>query len=489
MFARSSGILLPVFSLPSDHGIGTLGKAAYEFIDFLKNASQSYWQILPLGPTGFGDSPYQCLSSFAGNPYFIDLDMLVSDGLLSESDISGLKCRVDSIDYEKLYNTRLNVLKKAAVKGLERDAAEADRFAGENGEWIYDFALFVALKEHFGMKAWYQWPKDIRKREPSAVAEYKEILKDDIEKIIYIQYLFYKQWNKLRDYAGENGVKIIGDMPIYVAYDSADVWANPQFFKLFDDGSPVCVAGVPPDAFTSEGQLWGNPIYDWEALSRDGYGFWIRRIGAATRFYDVIRIDHFRGLESFWEVPPGAKNAKGGRWVKGPGIDFVNMITSWFCDTEFIAEDLGILTPQVKKMLADSRLPGMKVLEFAFEKEEGGSAYLPHKYSENCVCYIGTHDNDTLLGWCKNAKKSEIKFAKEYLSSGEDFADSLLRAGMRSKAALFVTQMQDWLALGSEARINTPGTTQNNWCWRMQKGAASAALAKKISKITKTYNR
>ena len=489
MFKRSSGILMPLFSLPSNYGIGTLGSEAYSFIDFLKNASQSYWQILPIGPTSYGDSPYQCLSSFAGNPYFIDLDMLEDEGLLEKSDLAGIKCEVGDIDYERLYNTRFALLKKAAQKGLKSDSGDFLDFCAENEDWLGDFALYSALKEHFNMKPWYEWPDDIRKREPAVLESYKLSLKAEADLFSYIQYLFYKQWSRFRNYAHKNGIKIIGDMPIYVSYDSADVWANPQFFKLFEDGSPRCVAGVPPDAFTEDGQLWGNPIYDWDALSRDGYGFWIRRIGAATRFYDVIRIDHFRGLESYWEVPPDAKTAKDGRWVKGPGLDFVNMITSWFHGTEFIAEDLGILTPEVKKMLTDSRLPGMKVLEFAFEKEEGGSAYLPHKYSENCVCYIGTHDNDTLLGWYKNAKESEIVFAKEYLSSGDDFADSVIRAGMRSKASLFVTQMQDWLSLSSVARINTPGTASGNWRWRMQKGAATARLAKRISEITKTYNR
>ena len=278
-------------------------------------------------------------------------------------------------------------------------------------------------------------------------------------------------------------------MPIYVAYDSADVWANSRFFKLNEDGSPRCVAGVPPDAFTAEGQLWGNPIYDWEELKRDGYGFWIRRIGAAAKVYDVIRIDHFRGLQSFWEVPAGAKTAKSGRWVKGPGIEFVKTITSWFNNTEFIAEDLGILTDDVRKLLADSGLPGMKVLEFAFNPSDKDGAYLPHKYNKNSVCYIGTHDNDTLLGWYKNGNIKEIAFAKEYLSTGDNFADSVIRAGMRSASLLFIVQMQDWLSLGSDARINTPGTNSGNWRWRMEKGAANKKLAKKINRITKTYSR
>ena len=489
MLERSSGILMPVFSLPSKYGMGTFGKQAYEFIDFLKEAGQTYWQMLPIGPTSYGDSPYQCLSSFAGNPYFIDLDLLLSDGLITASDLKDLYCKTDKIDYEQLYNTRIPLLKKAARAGLKKDGDKAEQFAKDNAQWVYDFALYTALKEHFGMKAWYEWPADARKREEQAINEYKRLLKSEIDEVVYIQYLFYKQWLALKDYAAQSGIKIIGDMPIYVAYDSADVWCQPRFFKLNEDGSPRCVAGVPPEDFCADGQLWGNPIYDWDEMKKDGYGFWIRRIGTAARFFDVIRIDHFRGLESYFEIPAGAKTAKGGRWVKGPGIDFVNMITSWFHGIEFIAEDLGVLTDDVKKMLVDSHLPGMKVLEFAFAPEAGGSEYLPHKYDENCVCYIGTHDNDTLLGWCENSKKAEVKFAKEYLSSGDDFADSMIRAGMRSKAALFVTQMQDWLSLGSEARINTPGTTSGNWQWRMKEGAATKTLAKKIKKITETYSR
>lgn len=486
MLTRSSGILLPIFSLPSAHGIGTLGKEAFCFVDFLKDAKQTYWQILPVNPAGYGGSPYQCLSSFAGNPYFIDLDLLESDGLLEKSDLAGLSDDGD-VDYKKLDSYRLKLLKKAAKKGIER-LGIPDRFIAEN-DWVRDFALFCALKEKFYSKPWYLWDEDIRKREDAAVKRASEELKSEINEIIYIQYLFFKQWDALKSYAAQNGVEIIGDMPIYVAYDSADVWCNTKFFKLNEDGSLKCAAGVPPDAFSDEGQLWGNPIYDWEALKRDGYGFWIRRIGAAARAYDVIRIDHFRGLESYWEVPAGSKTAKDGRWVKGPGLEFLNMITSWFYGTEFIAEDLGILTPAVRQLLADSGLPGMKVLEFAFEPEEGGSAYLPHKYEKNSVCYIGTHDNDTLLGWYQNGKRAQIDFAKEYLSSGDDFADSVIRAGMRSASALFVVQMQDWLSLGSEARTNIPGTADGNWRWRMQKGAANKALAKRIKKITETYSR
>ena len=489
MLERSSGILLPVFSLYSDYGTGTLGKAAFEFVDFLTAAGQTYWQILPINPIGYGGSPYQCTSSFAGNPYFIDLDTLFEGGLISKSDLESARCKCGYIDYENLENTRLPLLKKAAQNGLKTADGEFRKFALDNAGWVYDFALFCVLKEHFAGKAWYLWEEDIRSRSGEAIARAKEEYKDEIDIIVYIQYLFFKQWHALKDYANKNSIKIIGDMPIYVAYDSADIWCNTRFFKLNGDKSPRCVAGVPPDAFSRDGQLWGNPVYDWDALKEDGYGFWIRRIGAAAQVYDVIRIDHFRGLESYWEVPANAKTAKEGRWVKGPGIEFVNMITSWFYGTDFIAEDLGILTDDVRKTLADSKLPGMKILEFAFEPEEGGSSYLPHKYEKNSVCYIGTHDNDTLLGWYENGSRKQIEFAKEYLSSGDDFPDSVIRAGMRSASVLFIVQMQDWLKLGSFARTNTPGTVGENWRWQMEKGAYTKELAQKIAKITKTYSR
>lgn len=484
---------MPVSSLPSPYGIGTFGKEAYKFIDFLKKAGQTYWQILPLGPTSYGDSPYQSFSTFAGNPYFIDPDLLIKDGLLKKKDVTCYEWGSDPmhVDYEKIYNSRFLMLAKAKANGWERDKEEIDAFVEENKEWLPDYALFMALKRHFGMRSWTEWEdEEIRLHKPEAVAKYNEELREDVELFIYIQYLFFMQWTAVREYAKENGIGIIGDMPIYVAMDSADVWANPQFFQLDEKNVPVEVAGVPPDYFTADGQLWGNPLYDWDAMKDDGYGWWIRRIGGASKLYDVLRIDHFRGLESYWAVPYGEKTAKNGRWVKGPGIYFVKIITGWFKDMQFIAEDLGYLTPEVHELLDESGLPGMKVLEFAFDSREP-SNYLPHTYTNNCVCYAGTHDNATLAAWRKEADKDDIKLAIKYLglNDTEGFNQGIIRGGMSSVADLFVAQMQDYLGLGAEARINTPGILGGNWQWRMTPGQITAKLTKEIAYITKIYGR
>lgn len=490
---RSAGILMPISSLPSPYGIGTMGKAAYDFVDFLKAAGQSWWQILPVGPTSYGDSPYQSFSTFAGNPYFIDLDMLIKDKLLKKNEVSSCDWGDDpkNVDYEKIYQSRFNILRLAKERGFNRDEKEIKAFVDENKDWVCDYALFMALKSHFDMKSWIEWEdEEIRLHKKEAVEKYTALLKEDVELYIYIQYLFFSQWKKLRAYAKENGIGIIGDMPIYVAMDSADVWANPKFFQLDEKNVPKEVAGVPPDYFTEDGQLWGNPLYDWDKMRDDGYGWWIRRVGGASKLYDVIRIDHFRGLESYWAVPYGSKTAKNGRWVKGPGIYFVKILTGWFDSVQFIAEDLGILTPEVHELLDEAGLPGMKVLEFAFDPHTL-SDYLPHKYTENCVCYAGTHDNTTLAAWKKEADKEEVKFAKKYLglNDEEGFVFGIIRGGMSSVADLFITQMQDYLELGAEARINTPGVLGGNWQWRMVKGAATKALAKKIDSITAIYGR
>jgi len=484
---------MPVSSLPSPYGIGTFGREAYKFIDFLKKAGQTYWQILPLGPTSYGDSPYQSFSTFAGNPYFVDPDLLIKDGLLKKSEVTCYDWGNDQmhVDYEKIYNSRFHMLAKAKARGWERDSEEVAAFIEENREWLPDYALFMALKRHFGMRAWSEWEdEEIRLHKPEAVAKYNEELKEDVELFIYIQYLFFMQWAAVRAYAKEKEIGIIGDMPIYVAMDSADVWANPQFFQLDEKNVPVEVAGVPPDYFTADGQLWGNPLYDWDAMKDDGYGWWIRRIGGASKLYDVLRIDHFRGLESYWAVPYGETTAKNGRWVKGPGIYFVKVITGWFKEMQFIAEDLGYLTPEVHELLDESGLPGMKVLEFAFDSREP-SNYLPHTYTNNCVCYAGTHDNATLAAWRKEADKDDIKLAIKYLglNDTEGFNQGIIRGGMSSVADLFVAQMQDYLGLGAEARINTPGILGGNWQWRMLPGQITAKLTKEIAYITKIYGR
>lgn len=343
---RSSGILLPISALPSEYGIGTIGRAAYDFIDFLAEAKQSWWQILPVGPTGCGDSPYQSFSTFAGNPYFIDLELLCGEGLLEKSELDAIDWggEPSRVDYGKLYDKRLGVLKKAAAMGLAGNRKEFDGFVRDNAGWLPDYALFMAVKRYFGMSAWYEWPDEgIRLREPDALKEYAELLKDEVEFFEYIQFLFFRQWEAMRSYARENGVGIIGDLPIYVALDSADVWAQPGCFRLDENNIPLEVAGVPPDYFSEDGQLWGNPLYDYEAMKNDGYGWWIRRVDGAAKLFDALRIDHFRGFESYWAVPYGAETAKEGRWVKGPGMDLVGRLTAWFPNVQFIAEDLGTL--------------------------------------------------------------------------------------------------------------------------------------------------
>ena len=489
---RSCGILLPLFSLPSEHGIGTLGKAAYEFLDFLSEAGQSWWQILPVGPAGSGDSPYQSFSSFAGNAYFIDLDMLVDDGLLTKAEVGAIECggSAETVDYNALRENRMPLLRIAAQRGLAREDAGFEAFCRDNARWLSDFALYMALKEHFNGSAWYEWPEDIRLHRADAVEKYSRELREDVSFFSYVQYLFYSQWSALRAYAREKGIGIIGDMPIYVALDSADVWAEPEFFLLDEHNVPVEVAGVPPDYFSADGQLWGNPLYDWDAMRRDGYGWWIRRVDGASRLYDALRIDHFRAFESYWAVPRGTESAKQGQWRPGPGMDLVGRLTAWFNNVRFIAEDLGVLTPEVHRLLDESGLPGMKVLEFAFDPASL-SDYLPHRYNDNCICYAGTHDNNTLRGWIDEEKPETLAFAREYLGIDDeaDLADAVLRAGMRSKAVLFIAQMQDWLGLGASARMNTPGTVGGNWAWRMLPGSATKALAGKMRRMVYIYGR
>ena len=490
---RSSGILLPVSSLPSPYGIGTFGEAAYDFADFLKAAGQKYWQILPLGPTSYGDSPYQSFSTYAGNPYFIDLDMLIKDKLLTKDEVKDCKWGDNPryVDYGKIYESRFAILEKAKARGFARDRAAVKAFEEENSLWLPDYALFMALKRHFGMAAWSEWPDEAaRMHDAKAVEEYRAQLSDDVELFTYIQYLFYKQWSALKKYINGLGIHIIGDLPIYVAMDSADVWAEPEMFRLDEHRVPTEVSGVPPDYFTEDGQLWGNPLYDYDAMERDGFGWWIRRIGGAEKLYDVIRIDHFRGFESFWAVPFGEKTARKGEWLKGPGMKLVGTLTGWFHSLEFIAEDLGYPTPEVAQMLRDSKLPGMKVLEFAFSPHEP-SDYLPHLYQENCVCYTGTHDNAPLALWREEADKKELAFAGQYLGLNEQegFNRGVIRGGMGSVAKLFVAQMQDYLELGRYHRMNTPGTLGGNWEWRMLPGEADEKLAKRIRELTRMYSR
>ena len=486
---------MPISSLPSRYGIGTLGKAAYDFADFLKAAGQGCWQFLPIGPTSYGDSPYQSFSSFAGNPYFIDPDMLLEDGLLTEDEIKKYDCTANLryVDYGKLYENRFQLLRLAKERGFERDEAEVRAFAEKNA-WLDAYTLFMACKNHFGNKSWLEWEdEDIRLRKPEAVEKYKELLKEDMEFYLYIQYLFFKQWDKLLEYIHSLGLTTIGDIPIYVAMDSADVWSEPEYFCLDEKYLPREVAGVPPDYFSEEGQLWGNPLYDWDKMKADGFGWWIRRVDGVARLFDAIRIDHFRGFSEYWAVPYGEKTAKEGAWKKGPGMDLVGVLSGWFPNVRFIAEDLGTPTEGLKQLLKDSGWPGMKVLEFAFDSSEE-SNFLPHTYTNNFICYTGTHDNATLMEWLKDAPAKDKKFAARYLALAGDVGDkelchAIICAGARSVADVFVTQLQDYLFLGKGNRMNEPSTLGGNWTWRALPEEITPELAEYMKSIAEMYGR
>ncbi len=492
---RESGILLHITSLPSPHGIGTLGREAYEFVDFLKAAGQKYWQILPLGPTGYGDSPYQTDSAFAGNPYLIDLDILAEEGLLTAEEIAAAPMGDDPrrVDYGALYAARWGLLRLAFQRGRDREREAVEAFYRENEGWLRPYALFFAAKRHFGGGPWTEWPDDdLRlRRGEEVLLRYEEELREDRAFCVFLQYLFFRQWNALRNYIHDSGIRIIGDVPIYVPLDSADVWAEGKYFLLDDQCRPVEVAGVPPDYFTADGQLWGNPLYDWKKMEEDGFDWWIRRMRAAGRLYDVVRIDHFRGLESYWAVPYGDTTARRGVWRPGPGKTFVTAIKTALPELDVIAEDLGYLTPEVEELRRFSGFPGMKILQFAFDPH-GDSEYLPHRIEPNSVCYFGTHDNLTLGQWLDTVDDNSIAFAREYLglNAEEGYPFGLLRGGMGCPANLFVAQMQDWLGVGAEGRMNEPGILgHGNWCWRMDAGAASGALAERICRMTRLYGR
>lgn len=490
---RSSGILMHISSLPSPYGIGTFGAEAYKFGDFLSLAGQKYWQMLPLSPTGFGDSPYQSVSAYAGNPYFIDPLLLIEDSLITKEEAENAGCSRDPerVDYLAVYNKRPNILRAAFYRGFSRDREDVEAFRSENSNWISDYALFMAVKSRFGMRSWQEWEdRSIRIREKDAVERYSRALREEIDYHIYIQYLFFKQWNKLKDHLSGKGISVIGDLPIYAALDSADVWADPELFFLDADLKPLAVAGVPPDYFSKTGQLWGNPLYDWERMELDGYKWWMERIGAASKLYDVIRIDHFRGLCDYWAVPFGDSTAENGEWKEGPGKRFIDVLNKNFPGFPVIAEDLGFMTPKVRELLQYSGYPGMKILQFAFDPAEP-SEYLPHNCLRNSVLYTGTHDNETLAGWRKSASRASLELAKEYLSipSKEGIVWGLLRGGMRSVTELFIAQMQDYLMLDNGSRMNTPGALGGNWMWRMKPEAASPALAERIARLTRLYGR
>jgi len=489
---RSSGILMHITSLPSPYGIGTFGKEAYEFVDFLVKAGQKYWQILPLGSTSFGDSPYQSFSAFAGNPYFIDLDFLSKEDLLQKKDYETLDFghNPERVDYEKIFKSKMKVLKVAYNNAKNKYSKNTEIFRENNKLWLEDYALYMAVKEKFQLKPWKFWDEDIKLRKESALNTYKRELKEEIDYWVFLQYLFYKQYEELKYYANSRGIKIIGDIPIYVAEDSADTWANSNIFLLDENKTPTVVAGCPPDAFSETGQLWGNPIYDWKALEEEDYQWWIERIEASRKIYDVIRIDHFRGFESYWQIPYGEETAINGTWVKGPGIKLFNAIKKALGNVEIIAEDLGFLTEEVVNFRIESGYPGMKVLQFAFDSREE-SDYLPHNYEKNCVVYTGTHDNYTVNGWFKNTNKPDVDYAVRYLNLNEKegYNWGFIRGALSSVGSLAIAQIQDYLGLEDEGRMNIPSTLGGNWQWRVKKEALTEDLAEKINKITKLYGR
>ena len=488
---RKSGILMHITSLPNPYGVGSVGKCAYDFVDFLCEAGQSYWQILPLCPTGYGDSPYQSFSTFAGNHYLIDLDLLIEAGLLEQEEVDAVCWSQDEgrVDYGCLYDNRCKLLYRAYER-FEPDES-FEEYVRDNEDWLEDYALFMALKEKFHGTPWQEWSISLVKRIPEMLDGYRKELEGVIGFHCFLQYVFFCQWNELRSYAHEKGIRIIGDVPIYVPLDSADVWASPQLFQLDSSGRPKKVAGCPPDSFTADGQLWGNPLYDWDKMKETGYAWWIRRLAAAAKMYDVVRLDHFRGFESYWAVPAGDKTAAGGAWQKGPGLDFVYAIQAALPELDFIAEDLGFVTPEVRALLEGSGYPGMKVMQFAFDSREE-SEYLPHTYPVNSVCYSGTHDNLTMVQWFEEADPADVEMAKDYLGLNEDegYIWGVIRGCMGSVSKLCVIQMQDYLELGAFARMNYPGTlSSNNWTWRAEQGCITEELTQRIYAVTKRYGR
>ncbi len=489
---RKSGILLPISSLPSKYGIGTFSKEAYEFIDLLKETDQKVWQILPLGPTGYGDSPYQSFSTFAGNPYFIDLDELIEEGLLTQKECDSYDWGYNEeyVNYGNIYLSRFKILKKAYERSDIKEDSNYINYCKKNDWWLHDYALYMAIKDSLDSKSWIEWDKEIKLRKASEISLYEKKLKEEIELYKYIQYLFFTQWSKLKAYANKNGVSIVGDIPIYVSLDSADTWSNPKLFQLDEDYNPVAVAGCPPDYFSEDGQLWGNPLYDWKYNKDSEYNWWIKRIEHAFTLYDVVRIDHFRGFDEYYSIPYGDKNAKNGEWEKGPGIDLFKAIGKKLGNVDIIAEDLGTLTDSVKQLLKDTNYPGMKILQFAFDSDETND-YLTHNYDTNCIVYTGTHDNSTVCGWYETINKDTKKMIEDYINKSEasEIHWDLICLAMRSVANTCIIPAQDYLGLNDKARLNKPSTLDNNWTWRMKKDSFNKDIIKRIKKITKIYSR
>ena len=495
MKKRQSGVLMHISSLPGKYGIGSFGQSAYDFVDFLVRTKQRYWQILPLGTTSYGDSPYQSFSAFAGNTYFIDFDILIEEGLLNEADVKGADFGDDprKVDYAKIFDDRRPIMEKAVARFLEADdLSDYESFVEQNAAWLEVFAEYMAIKEHFDNLAWTEWPDEaIRRREAASLASYREKLADKLTYHRVSQYLFFKQWLRLKAYANEHHIEIVGDMPIYVAADSADVWAQPHFFKTDAVGKPTCVAGCPPDEFSETGQLWGNPIYDWEAMDKDGYAWWIERLRESFKIYDIVRIDHFRGFESYWEVPAGSETSASGKWVKGPDYKLFAAVKEALGDLNIIAEDLGFMTDEVIELRERTGFPGMKILQFAFNPDDE-SIDSPHLAPNNSVMYTGTHDNNTVLGWYKDEIDDATRqYMAQYTNRKEyeTVPHAMLRTIFASVSFMAIATMQDLLELDSAARMNYPSTIGGNWTWRMTAEELNPIVEGELYSLTKTYRR
>ena len=495
MKKRQSGVLMHISSLPGKYGIGSFGQSAYDFVDFLVRTKQRYWQILPLGTTSYGDSPYQSFSAFAGNTYFIDFDILIEEGLLNEADVKGADFGDDprKVDYAKIFDARRPIMEKAVAHFLKADdLSDYESFVEQNAAWLEVFAEYMAIKEHFDNLAWTEWPDEaIRRREAASLASYREKLADKLTYHRVTQYLFFKQWLRLKAYANEHHIEIVGDMPIYVAADSADVWAQPHFFKTDAVGKPTCVAGCPPDEFSETGQLWGNPIYDWEAMDKDGYAWWIERLRESFKIYDIVRIDHFRGFESYWEVPADSETSATGKWVKGPDYKLFAAVKEALGDLNIIAEDLGFMTDEVIELRERTGFPGMKILQFAFNPDDE-SIDSPHLAPNNSVMYTGTHDNNTVLGWYKDEIDDATRqYMAQYTNRKEyeTIPHAMLRTIFASVSFMAIATMQDLLELDSAARMNYPSTIGGNWTWRMTAEELNPIVEGELYSLTKTYRR
>ena len=500
--SRKCGVLLPVSSIPSKYGIGSFSKEAYGFIDFLSDAGQSYWQILPLGPTSYGDSPYQSFSTFAGNPYFIDIEKLIEAGFLTKKDADkyNFGTNPEYVDYALMYKSRFKLLRTAfensGLSDKSNKAPEAsfkkgfDNFVKENSDWLMDYALFMALKNANDGKAWNTWEEGLRLRKKDALKKAFEKYADEVKFYEFQQYLFNEQWTALKGYANSKGIDIIGDIPIYVAFDSADTWSRPELFQLDENNLPTDVAGCPPDAFSATGQLWGNPLYKWEYHKKTGYEWWMKRLSHCFDLYDVVRIDHFRGFDEYYAIPYGSPNAIIGEWRKGPGIDLFDTMKKELGKRRVIAEDLGFLTPSVIKLVQKTGFPGMKILQFAFDPREE-SDYLPHNYTKNCIVYTGTHDNETTLAWYMQLGRKDRAFAKKYMNikSNKDIVWEFIRGALASVSDTAIIPMQDYLSLDSSARINTPSTLGGNWQWRLKGDELTKELSERMYDMAKLYGR